>query len=158
MSKTLGVYGGHDAGISLEDDIPTASVAGGLAPTDAAHAAVIDAVDPAEDAGQGTPHPVARSETTAPDMMPQSEPSADGGTNGLIDPQSEVAYYDTDLSAIPGAGPGLIWMLWNASVRNLDDLAAARPADLQAALGPVGVILDVEALIAFAREGQKQTG
>ena len=56
-----------------------------------------------------------------------------------------------DLYSLPGAGPGLVWMLNQCGVFSLADLAKADPAQLSTSLGVVGQILNVEQWIAFAK-------
>ena len=60
------------------------------------------------------------------------------------------------LSDLPGAGPGLIWMLEKSGVTSVADLAQADPAKLREALGIVGEILDVEHCINWARDTQAE--
>ena len=62
-----------------------------------------------------------------------------------------------DLAALPGAGPGLIWMLNQCSITSLNDLAAADPARLSQDLGVVGQILDVKKWLEFAQNAKRQT-
>lgn len=57
---------------------------------------------------------------------------------------------DTDLSRLPGAGVGLIWMLQRCNIHSLSDLAAADVDALSEKLGLVGQILNVQAWIDFA--------
>jgi predicted flap endonuclease-1-like 5' DNA nuclease len=59
------------------------------------------------------------------------------------------------LFALPGAGPGLVWMLTRAGVETIEDLAAADPDDLAQRLGLVGEILDLAAWITWA-QGQAE--
>lgn len=54
------------------------------------------------------------------------------------------------LGDIAGIGPGLVWMLNQAGIADLDDLATADEAALTLHLGPVGDILDVGHLIRVA--------
>lgn len=56
-----------------------------------------------------------------------------------------------DLDRLTGAGPGLIWALEHAGIRNLADLAAGSPEDLADRLGPIGGLIDLSAWIDFAR-------
>ena len=58
---------------------------------------------------------------------------------------------ETDLFRLPGAGSGLVWMLQNAGVRTLDDLAATDAGTLSADLGVVAQILDVSYWIDWAK-------
>lgn len=56
-----------------------------------------------------------------------------------------------DLMALPGAGPGLIWMLQQCGITTLADLAQTDAAALIPKLGLVGQIVDVQAWQRFAR-------
>jgi|GEM_PF-3560744 len=56
------------------------------------------------------------------------------------------------LRALPGAGPGLIWMLGTAGIATMDDLADADAEVLGARLGLVGQILNVGFWVDFARD------
>ena len=56
-----------------------------------------------------------------------------------------------DLIALPGAGPGLIWMLQQCGITTLRDLAKADAADLTPKLGLVGQILNVQSWLDYAR-------
>lgn len=58
---------------------------------------------------------------------------------------------DSDLLALPGAGPGLVWLLGAAGIATLADLAAADAQDLRGRLGPVGQLLNLDTWIAWAR-------
>ena len=57
----------------------------------------------------------------------------------------------SDLLLLPGAAPGLVWLLQEMGVRNLSDLAKLEPDVLAAGLGIVGRILDVSIWTRFAR-------
>ncbi len=59
---------------------------------------------------------------------------------------------ESDILSLPGAGPGLVWMLQRSGVQNLADLAAANPATLRRTLGLVGELLDIDWWIAVARQ------
>ena len=61
---------------------------------------------------------------------------------------------DSPLAALPGAGPGLIWMLECAGVTTVEDLAASDLDTLRDALGVVGKILDLEYCITWAKEAR----
>lgn len=61
---------------------------------------------------------------------------------------------NSDLHGLPGAGPGLIWMLETCGIRSLADLAAADVTQLTADMGLVARILDLNYWIAFARGEQ----
>jgi predicted flap endonuclease-1-like 5' DNA nuclease len=54
--------------------------------------------------------------------------------NGMADP----------LSNLPGSGPGLIWILNNAGILSLEDLAAAEKSDLSNKMGLIGKIIDLD--------------
>lgn len=69
--------------------------------------------------------------------VPLHEPFVEEGAEG-------------DLAALPGAGPGLIWMLNQCGISSLSELAQADPVRLSKDMGIVGQILDVEKWIAFA--------
>ena len=56
-----------------------------------------------------------------------------------------------DLDRLPGAGPGLIWMLNECGIETLSDLTQADATALTAQLGVVGQILDLDRLITFAK-------
>ena len=56
-----------------------------------------------------------------------------------------------DLLALPGAGPGLIWMLQQCGIATLADLADTDAAVLIPKLGLVGQIVDIQAWQRFAR-------
>ncbi|TKD17489.1 hypothetical protein FBT96_14280 [Rhodobacter capsulatus] len=60
----------------------------------------------------------------------------------------------SDLVRLPGAGPGLIWMLNECEIHTLADLAAADCTDLTARMGLAGRILDLGGWIAFARAAE----
>ncbi|SEA37356.1 hypothetical protein [Rubrimonas cliftonensis] len=54
------------------------------------------------------------------------------------------------IAALPGVGPGLVWLLGQAGVATLHDLAASDPDALADRLGLVGRLVDVQALRALA--------
>lgn len=54
------------------------------------------------------------------------------------------------VAALPGVGPGLVWLLRQAGVDSLRDLAASDPDALADRLGLVGRLVDVQALRALA--------
>jgi len=56
-----------------------------------------------------------------------------------------------DLNALPGAGPGLVWMLQQCGIHSMNDLAAAEAADLTPKLGLIGQILNVQTWLDYAR-------
>ena len=64
-------------------------------------------------------------------------------------PRAEAA--PCDLERLEGVGPGLVWALRRAGIRDLAGLAALEPAGLAARLGPIGRLVPAEAWIATAR-------
>lgn len=82
------------------------------------------------------------------------EPVGDAGQDIPSDSTTEDTHADwanSELTLIPGAGPGLIWMLEQCGVRDLTDLAAQEEEDLSLKLGVVGQVLDVGKWIESAR-------
>jgi hypothetical protein len=57
----------------------------------------------------------------------------------------------SDLTEIPGVGPGLVWMLQQAGICTLDDLARWEPPELGPQLGAIARLLDVRYFVDFAR-------
>ena len=78
-----------------------------------------------------------------------SDPSVpeDEATSAAI---IQTATAPTDLSELPGIGNGLVWLLQDAGVETMADLAAADPDDLTAKLGLVGELINIESWIQFA--------
>lgn len=62
----------------------------------------------------------------------------------------DAKWSDCELARLPGAGPGLVWMLAQCHVTTLKELALRRPDELSAQLGVVGQIVDVAQWIEFA--------
>jgi hypothetical protein len=60
--------------------------------------------------------------------------------------------FECDLGKLPGAGPGLIWMLGQCGVSSLADLALCDNDELSERLGVVGELLDVQQWIRFAQD------
>ncbi|MDX8355841.1 hypothetical protein [Cognatiyoonia sp. IB215182] len=58
---------------------------------------------------------------------------------------------ESELAKLPGAGPGLIWMLSQCGVFTLQDLAHQDEKKLASQLGIVGQIIDVGQWILFAQ-------
>jgi predicted flap endonuclease-1-like 5' DNA nuclease len=82
-------------------------------------------------AGEPTNTPVSAPQS-APEPAPPAEPD--------------------DLDAVPGLGPGLLWVLREAGVRNVAALRAADPEALADRLGVVGRLIDVAGLQRLASE------
>ncbi len=59
---------------------------------------------------------------------------------------------ESDLAQLPGAGPGLVWMLGQCDVTTLAQLAQTDASELSVRLGVVGQILDVSQWIRFAQD------
>jgi predicted flap endonuclease-1-like 5' DNA nuclease len=57
----------------------------------------------------------------------------------------------SDLEALPGVGPNLVWALEQAGIGCLADLVPLEPADLVARLGPIGRLVPAAGWIAAAR-------
>lgn len=85
----------------------------------------------------------------APDPVVQEIAPSD-----LAAPETSAPERALDLARLPGAGPGLIWMLNECEIHSLSDLAAADCADLTARMGLAGRILDLGGWIAFARAAE----
>lgn len=58
--------------------------------------------------------------------------------------------HSSDLHRLPGAGPGLVWILQRAGIETLGQLAVADAASLAGRLGLIGELLDLPAWIAEA--------
>jgi predicted flap endonuclease-1-like 5' DNA nuclease len=58
---------------------------------------------------------------------------------------------DSDLSSLPGAGPGLVWLLGECGIHSMAELAAADAERLAARMGVIGELLDVGHWIELAR-------
>lgn len=84
----------------------------------------------------------------------EAEPTAETSLEPTEQAQTEqpvkVDLEASDLNRLPGAGPGLVWMLHQCGVRSLADLAVSEPAELSPKLGVVGQILDVSKWVDFA--------
>lgn len=57
----------------------------------------------------------------------------------------------SDLSTLPGAGDGMVWMFQQCGISCLDDLAKADAEELSGHLGVIGRILNIEPWIDFAK-------
>ena len=98
---------------------------------------------PADDASSAAPDrwdvldmPTTPSEASPPPKAPRTP---------------EEAPARSDLASLPGAGPGLVWVLQQQGIASLRDLADADGEKLRAALGVIGQILDVPGWIAHAQ-------
>ncbi len=114
---------------------------------------------PAETPAAAPPVAVAPEPATAPpDAEPASEPEAEVAPAPAASPsapppvaQPQAASVESDLDGLPGAGPGLIWMLHRAGVPDLATLAQADQQELAQKLGVIGEILDLGYWIDHAR-------
>lgn len=76
-------------------------------------------------------------------------------------PSKEVAISirepgESELFALPGSGPGLVWMLEKSGISDLKALAEADVEKLRTDLGLIAKILDVDYWIEFARKSQEE--
>ncbi len=71
--------------------------------------------------------------------------------------QAETVEIDegSDLFSLPGAGPGLVWMLQKSGVSDMATLAVADAEQLRVDLGLVAKMLDVDYWIEYAQNAQK---
>lgn len=138
-----------DAPDVLPDDIPEPSDAPSEPEEDAD---ITDTSEPQAEVGLEA-EPV---EESAEKPM-QPEPPADVAPESSLtdDTCAENGSVPSDLERLPGAGPGLIWMLNQCGVFSLADLAEQDSATLSSKLGVVGQILDVERWIAFAADASE---
>ncbi|MFW5881148.1 MAG: hypothetical protein ACOCTP_01340 [Roseicyclus sp.] len=102
---------------------------------------------PPEPLGERRTEPHAEAEALAP-AADAPDPKAD--------PQAEPVSFSpqetpSDLAELPGAGPGLVWLLQECGVTSLSELATADAADLSRRLGLVGQLLDLDHWIEHAR-------
>ena len=94
---------------------------------------------PAVGQGEESAPPISQSPQATAPALPADTPTGDPGDMSR-----------SDLSELPGAGPGLVWLLGRQGIRNLDDLSRADATSLSAALGAVGELLDLQNWIDFA--------
>ncbi|RDC73185.1 hypothetical protein DLJ49_08755 [Rhodovulum sp. 12E13] len=80
----------------------------------------------------------------------QAHDSVACGADSDRSPGGTTAGVQSDLHRLPGAGPGLVWMLQQCGVTSLDDLARADPEALTDQMGLVGQMLDLSSWVAFA--------
>ncbi|WP_444461527.1 hypothetical protein [Rhodobacter capsulatus] len=144
--------------------------------------AALEGATGAEDPCCAAPEPPSEPEVGAAEdvalpeaPMPDPEPAADAAAlPSAADPAAEISGAPSephtpcasaaegaaedrrsDLARLPGAGPGLIWMLKECDIHRLEDLAAADCAELTARMGLAGRILDLGGWIAFARAADR---
>jgi len=79
-----------------------------------------------------------------------SEEAATGTEEGKA--YADADQEPSDLAELPGIGPGLVWMLQNAGIDNLAQMAEADQDALRQKLGLVGELLDLDYWIASAAD------
>jgi predicted flap endonuclease-1-like 5' DNA nuclease len=146
---------------------------GGLAPADSATCAeVAPSADPGADAPPQPWFATESANVAAPAAgRDDADPSADDGSGDFSEVDVSTAAAEMalraggappapehaapppepdDLDAVPGLGPGLLWALREAGVRNVAGLCAADPEALALRLGVVGRLIDVAGLQTLA--------
>ena len=68
---------------------------------------------------------------------------------------SDETWTQSELAQLPGAGPGLVWMLGQCGVTTMAQLAQEEAQSLSTKLGVVGQILDVSQWISFAQKAER---
>ena len=120
---------------------------------------MLDSMDVVETASDDVESEGTLPEEAAPDAPPDGDSGVDDvafADDGLVDDTASPAPDPTsDLACLPGAGPGLIWMLNACDVHSLSDLAAEDPAELTEKLGVVGPIINVEHWVTLAKAGPR---
>jgi hypothetical protein len=84
---------------------------------------------------------------TGPAVRSSAIESTDDGSN-----ETPKDWTQSELARLPGAGPGLIWMLGQCQIETMKQLAAQEAGVLTTQLGVVGQILDVSQWISYARD------
>lgn len=107
-------------------------------------AATADALHPRAQVDEVNPADAASAEDPRVAAEAPADPAAD-------EPPQASAPTADDLAELPGAGPGLVWMLRSVGIESLSDLAAADSASLGARLGTIATILDLDYWIDFAK-------
>lgn len=115
--------------------------------TEAAGAAEPNDAETPSPAGLAAPATSSEIEAVSPEVAPPPI-TAEVGAAHRHPPAGAAG---CDLDRLPGAGPGLVWMLRQAGVRDLGDLAQADADALAGQLGLVGRLIDIGAWIAQAR-------
>jgi hypothetical protein len=91
------------------------------------------------------------------DAAPPVEQSDDSATAEEPAPveTTEPEPRGAPLDALPGVGPGLVWLLEKAGVRDVETLADSDAQALSERLGLVGRLVDVSALQTLARQASR---
>lgn len=150
----------------FEEDTPTPTDPG---EPEAAPDANPDAVSAEVEASETLPEPdplapspddAVETEEVAAEAAPDaSELEAAPAEDQASVEETGEEWRDSPLASLPGAGPGLVWMLNQCNVRTLEDLAAQDSQLLSQKLGVVGQILDVSRWIELAQGAQpSETG
>ncbi|MEL6838805.1 MAG: hypothetical protein AAFP85_05900 [Pseudomonadota bacterium] len=95
-------------------------------------------------------------------LAENAEPSGSDNSGALqpvlpVQPDDETVRVQedrtpSDLADLPGAGPGLVWMLAQCNILTLAQLAEQDADNLASQLGVIGQIIDVRQWITFAQE------
>ena len=116
------------------------------APSAAAETGPVEAPD------RAAPGAAAEARAAAPDVNPDNAPQErQASPDDETEPMQGTSQGATDLHAIPGIGPGLVWMFQSAGVASLDDLAHADTSALSDRLGLIARLLDLDHFVAQAR-------
>ncbi|MEO1678545.1 MAG: hypothetical protein AAFU80_10340 [Pseudomonadota bacterium] len=156
----------HDSGHSEHEEEPVVAAVARDAEPEVVEAEPEGRDDPTPlTSGFDAPEPEASipaPEDTAPEHLPVDPAPEPALTSDAGDPEAAapaaaagdpVAHHGaTDLYRLPGAGAGLVWMLRECGISNLQELAGADPTALAARMGLVGQILDLNGWILFARD------
>ncbi|MEM1387780.1 MAG: hypothetical protein AAGG54_09235 [Pseudomonadota bacterium] len=114
--------------------------------------ALLDAQSrPVEFLGDSDAETIAQADPSSAATLEEDDPLEDEGGDAAQDFQS-------DLYALPGAGPGLVWLLEMHGVMSLADLSQQDASALRAELGLVGRLFDVSEWIDFAADHCRDTG
>lgn len=80
----------------------------------------------------------------------EDEPERRAGPSDQLE-KVGVPSEDSPLYTLPGAGPGLVWLLETSGIHSLEDLAQADAETLTSGLGLIGQVLDVGHWISCAK-------
>ena len=140
-----------DASVTQERYQSDASLADDLDDVAVKNAAMAELREPEEAEDLHLPEPFDEPVEEAADHPSAKEP-AEVEPSALSDEIADETRPEPggDLDRLPGAGPGLIWMLNQCDIFTLSDLSRHDADDLSRKLGVVGQILDVSSWISFA--------
>lgn len=116
----------------------------------------VEEVSGSDDLMAGDDPALAEDTLTTEEIVPTSAPTEAEAT---LEPEEmpEEPAPRSDLFDLPGAGPGLVWMLESSGVKSLAELAVADADQLETEMGLVARILDLKFWISFAQD-QQDTG